>query len=97
MKVKVIRQFLNGAQLAREGEVIEVGEGRARELERNNLVVPELGAGMARRAARVGAADPTPSPPSGGPTGEEEQPSSSRRGRPPRTRLSDSERDGSDF
>lgn len=40
MQAKVIRQFLNGAHLAMPGEVIDLSDGRARELENNRLVVP---------------------------------------------------------
>lgn len=86
MKVKVIRQFLHPTQTNRvvqEGETIDVTEGVARDLAKNNLVVEEPGSGMrAKGPAQAGTADPTSSPPSGGPTGEETTASSSRRGRP---------------
>lgn len=95
MRVKVIRQFLNGPRLVHEGEVIEVSDARARELEKNNLVVPQLGAGMLSRGTR--AVDPTPSLPPGGPTGEDQPRSLSRRGRPPRMSRSDAERGASGF
>lgn len=61
MRVRVIRQFLNGRDVVSEGRELVVSDRRAKQLEANKLVVPiDIGAGeRQRRAARQGAAGPT--------------------------------------
>lgn len=80
VSVKVIRQFLlpgsSPARIVQEGEFIEISESIAKDLERNNLVVPEVGHAMKRRAAQLGSEDPTEPRPTGGPTGEDKPASS---------------------
>lgn len=94
MKVKVIRQFLHPTErnrVVQEGETLDVTEGIARDLAKNNLVVPEPGSGMraaAGRPAQAGAVDPTPSPPTGGPTGGARNASSWDQDQPRRQRRS---------
>ena len=103
MQARVLRQFLNGSKLVREGEVIEVTERRFQDLERNRLVGPvKIGTAMKAppRSARSTAPpegrtavksdpDPSTSLPPGGQTGEERPArSSSRRGRRRSTRNS---------
>ena len=85
MRVKVLRQFLNGARVVVEGEIIIVTPDRAKALERNRLITKTIGGDMLE-AAKGGAADPTPSPQPGGPTGEAKPASSRRPARPRRTR-----------
>jgi hypothetical protein len=91
MKVKVLRQFLDGSRLVHEGDVIDVPERRARALaaKKPPLVVLTIGSGMrpkAGEAAVVGAIDPTPSLQIGGPTGEDKPVLLRRRGRPRKVR-----------
>ena len=104
MQVKVIRQFLNGRQIAHEGDVIEVDERRAAALERHTppLVVREVGSGsvpthrppqqVAGEGANAGGQDPTVTPPTGGPTGEDKPALSSQAVRRPARRASNGRR-----
>lgn len=97
MKVKVLRQFLNGNELALEGQVLDLDERRAKALERNNLVAPaEIGqksraaaarqAPAAEEAAAGGVPGPITTDRAGGLTGADRPASLSppvrRRGRP---------------
>lgn len=87
LRVKVLRQFLNGDHIVHEGEMITATPERARDLERNRLVTMTIGGAMREpagsEAAKGGAADPIVSPPPGGPIGEA-KPASSRRPAPRR-------------
>jgi hypothetical protein len=96
MRVKVLRQFLNGRDLVHEGQEIDVTDVRGRQLVINRLVTMNVGGGM-RAPAGVGAIDPTPSPPPGGLTGEGTPVSSPRRVRAPRMPNSRSGGDGRGF
>lgn len=87
MKVTVIRTFLGNEGIKQEGDVIEVSEQRAAELEANGLVIGVVGGKMSPRVRTVpagdkGAAvetvvDPTMPRPTGGQTGAVEPVSSS--------------------
>jgi len=63
MKVKVLRPFLDkGNRIVQEGNVIEVSDTRAVELEKKGLIVPTIG-------GKSGASDPFPVRLGGGPIG----------------------------
>jgi hypothetical protein len=104
MKVRVIRQFLDGPRkrVVHDGEELDVDERRARQLmnHRPPLIVPMNAADMppepqektaadkGEDGAEAGAADPTENSADGGPTGENKPASSSRRGRRRQTQES---------
>lgn len=99
MRVKVLRQFLNGRTVVHEGETIDVTEQRAAALERHvpPLVVREVGSlsaperqpqPLVGEGASAGGQDPTSSPPTGGQTGGGRPASSSRAARRPAKRAS---------
>lgn len=82
MHVTVIRPFLDSTGVRTEGEIITVSEMRAKELEKNGLIVPVVGGmhviGMTTvdRATKgtgvpTSEVDPTPALPGGGLTGAE--------------------------
>jgi hypothetical protein len=88
MKVRVLRTFLGNEGLVQDGDVLDIADARARELEASGLVTPLVTGSMKPKERTPGEQSPTITRPSGGPTGAAKPASSSEEGPAPAKRTS---------